>query len=77
MKKKKYRDKKKGNIKVSETAERYLKFSETVEDMELASYEEWLKLSPEQRIAQATYLIENIFADQLRKKEGRHRLSFD
>ena len=52
-------------------------FFSTLSEQEEENYRYWLSLTPEQRIANTTSLISNIFADQLRLPRIHNRIIFD
>jgi hypothetical protein len=76
-KKRTYKKSKQKSAEAKEPLSPYLVFSNSFEEMETASYLHWLKLTPEQRIAEATFLIHKLFAGKINKKNKNQRIIFD
>lgn len=49
----------------------------SLKEQEEENYRYWLSLTPEQRVANSTALIKNVFADQLKSAKKNNRLFFD
>jgi hypothetical protein len=59
-----------------ETNSKKIIFS-SIHDQEQDNYLYWLSLKPEQRIANVTQLIREIFAEELKKPRTSNRILFD
>lgn len=75
--KKTYKTAERNKTLAKENSSRYITFCNSPEEMEQDNYKYWLSLSPEERIAQVTFLLENIFSDEIKKVAKNPRIIFD
>jgi hypothetical protein len=77
LKKKQYKKSNGDANKVDEAGGLYLTFCNSPEEMEIDNYRHWLNLSHEERIAEATFLIENIFFAEIKAGLKNPRIIID